>query len=167
MEFKLRPWKTTDRGSLVKHANNWNISKNMTDLFPFPYSLDNADKFIEMAKKDSLTRFFAIEINHEAAGGIGLHPQSDIQRMNAELGYWLSETYWGNGIIPKAIDEIVKYGFLNFEINRIFARPFGTNLASQKVLEKSGFMLEAKIENGLIKNGILVDELIYCVRKNS
>ena len=167
MEFKLRPWKTTDRVSLVQHANNWNISKNMTDLFPFPYSLDNADKFIEMAKKDSLTRFFAIEINHEAVGGIGLHPQSDIQRMNAELGYWLSETYWGNGIIPKAIDEIVQYGFSNFEINRIFARPFGTNIASQKVLEKCGFMLEAKIENGLIKNGILVDELIYCVRKNS
>ena len=165
MEFKLRPWKTTDRESLVQHANNWNISKNMTDLFPFPYTLENADKFIEMASKDEPTRFFAIEINHEAVGGIGLHPQSDIQRMNAELGYWLSETYWGNGIIPKAIHEIVEYGFSNFDINRIFARPFGTNLASQKVLEKCGFLFEAKIKNGLIKNGMLVDELIYCVRK--
>ncbi|MES2588590.1 MAG: GNAT family N-acetyltransferase [Bacteroidota bacterium] len=165
MEFKIRPWKKTDKESLVRHANNWNISKNMTDLFPYPFTLEKADSFIEMASTEKASYFFAIEVNHQAVGGIGLHPQTDIQRMNAELGYWLSEEYWGNGIIPKAIVEIVEYGFKQFEINRIFARPFGTNIASQKVLEKAGFVLEATIKNGLIKDGVLVDELIYAVRK--
>ena len=57
------------------------------------------------------------------------------------------------------------YGFKNFDIERIFARPFGTNIASQRVLEKAGFVLEAKFEKTFFKYGEYVDELIYGIRK--
>jgi RimJ/RimL family protein N-acetyltransferase len=107
----------------------------------------------------------AIDINGEACGGIGIHPQDDIQCKNAELGYWLGEPFWGKGIITSAILQMVENGFNSFDINRIFARPFGSNLASQKVLEKTGFILEAKLEKTLFKNGIYEDELIYAIRK--
>ena len=80
---------------------------------------------------------FAIDVNGEAVGGIGLHPQTDIHRKNAELGYWLAEPFWGKGIVSKAILEIIEFGFKTYDIDRIFARPFGTNAASQKVLEKN------------------------------
>jgi [ribosomal protein S5]-alanine N-acetyltransferase len=165
MDFKLRPWQTSDLSSLVRYANNFNIAKNMTDQFPHPYSSENGKTFIEMATSSSPPHILAIEINGEACGGIGIHPQKDIQRKNAELGYWLAEPYWGKGIISRAISRIVEYGFTHWDINRIFARPFGTNLASQKALEKAGFNLEAKFERSLIKNGEYLDELIYAIRR--
>jgi len=163
--FILRPWQQTDAESLVKYANNPDIAKNLTDAFPHPYTIENAGHFIKMASEKEPVTVFAIEVNKEAAGGIGLHPQHDIQRKNAELGYWLAETYWGQGIITEAIKKIVDYGFTHLDINRIFARPFGSNFASQRVLEKAGFTLEARFEKTLIKNGIYEDEMIYAIRK--
>ena len=115
----------------------------------------------DFAIKNTPTNIFAIDINGEACGGIGIHPQEDVQRKNAELGYWLAEPFWGNGIISKAIPQIVEYGFKNFDITRIYARPYGTNNASQRVLEKAGFTLEGKFEKTLFKNGEFLDEWIY------
>jgi len=84
-----------------------------------------------------------------------------------ELGYFLGEPFWGNGITTEAVRTIVEYGFKNFDITRIYARPYGNNTASQKVLEKAGFTLEARIEKNIYKNGEFLDELIYAVRKKS
>ena len=165
MEFKLRSWKLTDVDCLAKYANNSNISDNLTNQFPYPYTKKDGEEFIKMTLSKDPINIFAIEINGEAVGGIGLHPQTDIHLKNAELGYWLAEPFWGNGIITKAIKEIVPYGFKTFEIDRIFARPFGTNIGSQKVLEKSNFILEGKFEKILYKNGAYLDELVYAVRK--
>lgn len=165
MHFSLRPWDINDLESLVKFANNPAIAKNMTDQFKYPYTIENGKIFIAHASTGNPVHIFAIDINGEASGGIGLHLQSDIQRMNAELGYWLAEPYWGNGIITSAIAQMTDYGFKTFNINRIFARPFGTNIASQKALEKAGFKLEARLEKTLFKNGEFVDELIYAFRR--
>lgn len=165
MDFILRPWLLTDLDSLVKHANNEKIAKFMTDGFPHPYKEENGRAFIEFATKDNPIHIFAIEINGEAVGGIGIHPKADIERKNAELGYWLSEEYWGQGIITKAIKQMTEFAFTTFDINRVFARPFGNNIASQKVLEKAGFILEGKFENSFIKNAEYLDELIYAIRR--
>lgn len=165
MEFKLRPWTIADLDDLVYFANNINIAKFLTDKFPHPYTKADGENFIGHATQGDPVNIFAIEVEGKAAGGIGLHPSSDISRINAELGYWLAEPYWGNGIVTKAIIQIVEYGFKNFDINRIFARPFGNNIASQKVLQKAGFTLEARFEKTILKNGEYLDELFYAVRK--
>jgi RimJ/RimL family protein N-acetyltransferase len=165
MEFKLRSWNLNDLESLVRYANNYNIAKNLTNQFPHPYTKENGESFIAMATKNDPLTIFAIEINGQVAGGIGLHLQQDIHCKNAELGYWLAEPFWGKGIITRAIMLIVAYGFKTFEIDRIFARPFGYNLGSQKVLTKSGFLLEGKFEKTIYKFGEYQDELIYAVRK--
>jgi [ribosomal protein S5]-alanine N-acetyltransferase len=165
MNFTLRPWTINDLDSLVKHANNKEIAKYMMDQFPHPYTLEKGKAFIEFATKDSPVHMFAIDVDGQAIGGIGIHPQSDIQSKNAELGYWLAEQYWGKGIVTKAVQQMITFGFENYNIDRIFARPFGTNKASQKVLEKAGFILEAKFENTFFKNGEYLDELIYAVRR--
>ena len=153
MHFTLRSFTINDLDSLVKYANNPKIANNLTDKFPHPYTEENGKMFIEFATKNSPTNIFAIDINGEICGGIGIHPQEDVYRKNAELGYWLAEPFWGNGIITKAIVQMVDYGFKNFDITRIFARPYGTNEASQRVLEKAGFILEGKFEKTLFKNG--------------
>lgn len=62
---------------------------------------------------------------------------------------------------------MVDFAFETYAINRVFARPFGNNLASQRVLEKNGFLLEGRFENVLHKNGELLDELIYAIRKEN
>jgi [ribosomal protein S5]-alanine N-acetyltransferase len=165
MEFVLRPLTGADAASFASHANNPNIARYMSDAFPHPFTVEHAQRFIANAMSHEPNRIFAIEVNGEAAGGIGIHPQAGMYTMNAELGYWLAEPYWRKGIISAAIKKIVNYAFETFPINRIYARPFGNNPASQKVLEKAGFTLEAKLENTILKNDELLDELIYAVRK--
>lgn len=165
MHFTLRPWTIDDLDSLVHFANNSNIAMFMMNKFPNPYNKEAGENFIAFAKQGNPTNIFAIDVEGKAVGGIGLHPLSDVESKNAELGYWLAEPYWGNGIITQAVKQMINYGFNTFDINRIFARPFGTNIASQKVLEKAGFILEAKLEKTFLKNGEYLDELIYGFRK--
>jgi RimJ/RimL family protein N-acetyltransferase len=167
MQFKLRPFNLNDLDSLVENADNVEIAKFMTDAFPNPYTIEKGKAFIEMANKDNPVHIFAIAVNEKAVGGIGIHPQTDIHKKNAELGYWLGEKYWGNGIMTRAIKQMIEFGFKTYDITRIYARPFGSNIASQRILEKTGFILEARIKNNLYKNGQFDDELIYAVRKES
>lgn len=83
----------------------------------------------------------------------------------AELGYWLSEEYWGQGVMTTAIKEIVAIAFANYDINRIYASPYETNYASHRILEKVGSVLEARFEKIVYKNGELLDELVYAIRR--
>lgn len=163
-EYSIRPWTLSDLESLVKFANNPKIAGNMTDKFPHPYTEKDGTAFINFANGEGLQKIFAIEVNGEAVGGIGLHPMEDIHRNNGELGYWVGEPFWNQGIVTDAITSMLDYGFRELDVNRIFARPFGWNKASQRVLEKVGFKLEARFENTLFKNGQFTDELVYALR---
>ena len=161
MEFQLREWQQSDAKGLVEHANNPNVAKWLTNQFPYPYRIEDAISYLGSIKDDNPTRVFAIVVDGIAVGSIGIFPQADIHEKTAEIGYWLSEKYWGRGIMSKAIQEIVAYGFKTFDIIRVFARPFSTNMGSQRVLEKAGFELEARLKKALYKNGEVMDELIY------
>jgi RimJ/RimL family protein N-acetyltransferase len=167
MNISIRPFSDADAKELARKANNPNIARYLTDGFPHPYTLQHAEDFITKNEKAIPTQVFGIFFNNELAGGIGIHPQTDIMRLNAELGYWVTEEFWGKGIATFAIRWITTYAFDNFEITRLFARPFGSNAASAKVLEKCGFQLEAKIAQNIIKNGVVEDELIYAIRKET
>ena len=165
MPISIRPWTMADQHSLAKYANNPNITRNLTDAFPYPYTLENAQTFIERVSQENPVHVFAIDLNGEAIGGIGVHPLADVFRKNMELGYWLAEPHWGKGYVVEAIQFITHYAFEQFDITRIFARPYGRNIASQKVLEKSGFLLEAHFHQTLFKNGQFEDELVYALRR--
>jgi RimJ/RimL family protein N-acetyltransferase len=166
MKFQLRKWVETDLDSLVKYANNENVAKWMTNGFPHPYTHEDGKAYLSMIANDNPLKVFAIEVDDEAVGSIGIFPQADIHEKSAEIGYWLSEAFWGQGIMVQAIQEIVAYGFRTFDVVRIFARPFSTNMGSQRVLEKAGFTLEARLKNALYKNGELMDEMIYTKLKD-
>lgn len=165
MSYTLRPFNFNDIENLVEYANNNKIAANLTNQFPHPYTRESAEAFIKMATQHAPPNILAIEINGRASGGIGLHLQTDIHIKNAELGYWLAEPFWGQGIMTKAVKHMVNYGFKNLDITRIFARPFGTNIASQKVLKNAGFVLEGKFKDTIYKNGEYLDELIYAIRR--
>ncbi len=165
MKFKLRPWKLNDIDDLVCFADNPKIAANLTNHFPNPYYHKDAEDFIKKVLLHDPTQVFAIEVDGKAAGAIGVFPQSDIHLRNMELGYWLAEKYWGKGITTQAVKQIIDYGFNTFDVNRIYAVPFETNIGSHRVLEKAGFKLEAKFEKTIYKNGEYLDELVYAIRK--
>jgi [ribosomal protein S5]-alanine N-acetyltransferase len=170
VQFILRPWTIDDLDHIVKFANNKKIADNLTDAFPHPYAREDGISYINTFSQhpdrvQDPVRVFAIEVEGVACGSIGVFPQADIHRRNAEIGYWLAEEYWGKGIMTEAVKRTIEYGFDTFDIIRIFARPFSTNLASQRVLEKAGMKLEARFEKSLFKNGEFLDELVYSVLK--
>ncbi len=167
MEILLRPWHIDDLNDLVAMANNKNIAQYMADVFPHPYTEERGKAFIEFANSTKPQSIFAITVEGKPVGSVGLHPLTDILRKNSEIGYWLAENHWGKGIMTKAIKQIVEYGFANMDVVRIFARIYGTNIPSQKVIEKVGFKLEGKFEKTIYKNGEFLDELIYAVRKQT
>jgi len=165
LDFHLRSWQTDDIDALVSFANNPRIASRLTDQFPHPYRREDGIQFLNICHQHDPMQILAIDIGGMASGAIGIHPQSDIHRLNAELGYWLAEPFWGKGIMTVAIQQMVRYAFSHFPVERIFARPFGSNIASQRVLQKAGFVLEARFQNTLIKNGVYEDELVYGIRK--
>jgi RimJ/RimL family protein N-acetyltransferase len=163
-EFTLRPWRESDLTSLVKYADNPRIAQFLTNAFPHPYTEEDGRAFLKMAVENPGMR--AIDVDGEAVGSIGIFPQTDVHERNAELGYWLAEPFWGHGIMTRAVREMVDFGFTTFpDVTRIFARPFSTNPASRRVLEKAGFTLEARLKDALYKNGAYMDELIFAIRR--
>ena len=164
--FELRPWRSEDLSSLVKHANDPDIAGNLMDTFPHPYTEAAGRAFLEMRATEKPAKVLAIVVRGDACGAVGMHPQGDVYRRNAELGYWIAREHWGKGIMTEAVKRMVGHTFVSFpEIHRLFARPFGRNRASQRVLEKAGFTLEAKLVGTMIKNGLVEDEMIYAVRR--
>ena len=139
MEVTLRKLVETDASNLVKYGNNKKIARNLTDSFPSPYTEEAAHKFINFASTADKAQIRAIDKDGELIGIVGLYIQDDIMCKNAELGYWVAEPFWGQGIATKAIKQAIDMGFKNLDIVRIFARPYGSNKASQRVIEKLGF----------------------------
>ncbi len=161
----LDKWLDADLEKLVLLANNKNVACFMTDAFPHPYTEEDGRRFMDFARSHNPQRIFAVRVNNELAGAVGIHPAADISRRNAELGYWIAEEFWGRGVATKAVKLASEIAFALPEISRLYARPFGHNHASRRVLEKCGFTLEATIKDGFFKNGLFIDELIYGRRK--
>ncbi len=165
MEFKLRTWKTEDAESLARAANNPKIAGNLRNVFPNPYTLDNAIWYINdsIANEDKEQISYAIEIEGQAVGSIGLFVKDDVYEKSAELGYWLAEDYWRKGVMTKAVEMVCKEAFESFDIVRIFAEPFEDNAGSRGVLEKAGFTYEGTMRNGVYKNGEIHSYCVYSI----
>lgn len=161
VEFTLRDFNSGDAESVVKSANNPEVSKYLRDRFPSPYTLKDAHEFIEIFLPATQGKVFAIDIGGKAVGAIGLNIQPDENRMNAELGYWLAEEFWNKGVMSEAVKRIVVFGFEKLNIIKIYAKVYEGNTASSVILEKNGFQLEARMKKNAIKNGLYVDELFY------
>jgi [ribosomal protein S5]-alanine N-acetyltransferase len=156
----LRAWRTTDTESLLRYANNENVSRNMRDAFPYPYTRVDAESWITTAMANS-ERIWAIEVGGEAVGGMGLHPMEDVYRKTAEIGYWLAEPFWGQGITTEALIAATHHTFEHFDLVRLEAGIYSWNPASGRVLEKAGYALEAINRKAIFKNGQLLDRHLY------
>lgn len=160
-EVSLRRLDKSDIGRLAELANNKKIWDNVRDYFSHPYSVQDAEKFIEMISMEDPPATFGIRFKGELAGVAGLVGQSDVYRLNAEIGYWIGEPFWGKGIASKAVNLLTSYGFEKLGLERIYSGIFDYNKASKRVLEKCGFQFEGVFERAIIKNGQILDEFRY------
>ncbi|MEY2544610.1 MAG: [ribosomal protein S5]-alanine N-acetyltransferase [Verrucomicrobiota bacterium] len=158
----IRDWRLEDAPSLAKHANNRRVSINLRDRFPHPYTINDAGNFLKRATTEGESeKFYCIEISGSAAGGIGFKPGEDVHRHTAEIGYWLGEEFWGRGVMSEVVPAFVNYCFKEFSLNRISAQTYLSNPASARVLEKAGFVLEGRLQKNVVKDGQILDSLLY------
>ena len=159
--FTLRGWKPEDAASVQKNANNPHIADFLLDRFPAPYTLDDAMSWIALMQNQDPMLSFAIDIEGDAVGAVGLELRNDIYRKAPLIGYWLGKDYWGHGIMTEAVKLVTAYAFANLDVVRLQAGILGNNPKSMRVLEKSGFTKEGILRNAIFKNGVVLDEHIY------
>ena len=160
----LRPWELSDASELALIADNKNIADNLRDGFPSPYSIKDARDWLNLIMPENHPpRLFAITFEKQVIGNFGIVTKTNIYRKNVEIGFFVSEKFWGKGIATKAIRATVSYAFETFDIVRIYAEVFSDNIASRKALEKAGLKIEATIRQNIIKNGIIKDSCIYSI----
>ncbi len=157
----VRSWRRSDVESLVRSADNRNIWINLRDAFPHPYTRRDARDYLRGLRQRPVETMFAIAVGEEAVGGIGFVLHGDVERVSAEIGYWLAEPFWGRGIATEALTAITAHAVATHGLTRIYAVPFAWNTASCRVLEKAGYMLEARLRNSAIKDGQLTDQMQY------
>ena len=165
MYITLRPWTIDDVATLTEYYNNVNIWNNLRNYIPYPYTTADAEKFINTQIEIFPTLNFAILNEGEIVGGIGITLMDDVYVMNVELGYWIAEPFWGQGIATIAVGLMTQYVFETFAINRIVAEVFDYNKASMRVLEKNGYYLESVRRKGILKNEFLYDDFVWVKQK--
>jgi len=157
----IRSWRREDAQSLVRHANNFKVWRNLRDRFPYPYTMEEAQKWLTHAVSSDPEGDFAIVFGGEAVGGIGFTLGSDVERHSAEVGYWLGEALWGRGIATAALRAATPWAIATFDLRRVFAVPFSDNIGSMRVLEKAGFVKEGVMRCAAVKDGQLKDQVLY------
>jgi RimJ/RimL family protein N-acetyltransferase len=157
----IRMPRAEDAPALAKHANNRNVWRNLRDFMPHPYTLADAEAYIERALAEERPTKFVIEAAGEAAGSIGLVLKQDIERIGAELGYWLAEPYWGRGILSEAVPAFTEWAVREFGLLRVEAIVFEWNPASARVLEKAGYVREGTLRRSAVKDGQVIDRWVY------
>ncbi len=161
MDVTLRDLEVEDAARIANLLDNRNIWDQVRDYLPSPYTRVDADTFIAACQKHKPPQNKAICWKDDLVGICGAHPLSDVYRQTFEIGYWIGEPYWGKNIGTMAVSLLTKYVIQNFECTRIEAQVFEINPASARVLEKNGFVLEARMKNRVIKNEVLMDALLY------
>ena len=166
MELRLEPWDDSRKQELIDLCNGVDRTW-LTNRLPYPYTEANADWWLGMVKehdgKDGVFR--AIVIDGKAVGNITVEGKADVYCKDAELGYLLATSYRGKGIMTEAAKRICPLAFETLDLARITAEVYAPNKASQRVLEKSGFVLEGQKKNAVFKHGALWDLYIYGLLK--
>ena len=165
MDFELLQWELSLVPSLAESANDARITLWLNEGFPNPYTLEDAERFIDAAQKDSRAFHRAIVSEGKVLGGIDLAFNRGAMRYGADLGYWLTPACWGRGIMTEAVRRFCGTAFAETDICRIQAEVFAPNAASLRVLEKCGFCREGVKRRSVFKNGEFYDSIVMALIK--
>lgn len=159
----VRDWARSDKESLIRHANNRNVWRNLTHRFPHPYTPEDAERWFLLLESMPEPTHWAIDLDGEAIGAVGLMLREGVHARTAAFGYWLGEPYWGRGIMTQVVRKIAPYALSHFGLVRLESPVFAWNPASMRVLEKCGFVREGVARAAVFKEGEVIDEVIYAL----
>jgi ribosomal-protein-alanine N-acetyltransferase len=157
----LRTWRVQDKAALLQHAYNRKVWRNMSDIFPYPYTDADADRWLQAAALPGPSVHLAIDRDGEAIGGIGVIAGVDEFRHTAQFGYWLGEAHWGQGIATAAARAMAALALSGDDFVRLEAKVFAWNPGSMRVLEKAGFVREGVLRCSVFKDGQIIDSVLY------
>ncbi|MEA3248584.1 MAG: GNAT family protein [Nanoarchaeota archaeon] len=162
----LREYRKEDVGRIVEIANNKKIAKNLAGIFPYPYTLDEAKKWIEIATSpEKINTHFVIEFEREMIGTISFSVKEAERKGTAVCGYWIGEDCWGKGFATEALKLMLDYAFKNYDIRRMEAGVYSWNPPSANVLEKCGFKKEGELRKNICHFDEICNELRYGILK--
>lgn len=154
---RLRHWRADDLESLLRHADDAAVSRGLGTRFPYPYTRADGEAFLSGQVLDLSGPVFALEIDGEACGGIGVQQGSGERRHGATLGYWLGRRHWGQGIMTTVVDGFAPWVMEQLGLYRLAAQVMAGNPASARVLLKTGFIEEGLERQAVFKDGVLHD----------
>ena len=157
----VRDWSTADKPSLLRNANNRNVWRNLTHRFPHPYTDEDADSWFALLRTTAQPTHWAIEVDGAAVGGVGVELGEGVYAKSGQFGYWLGQSYWGRGIMTAAARAASDHAFRTLDVARLQAPVFEWNPASMRVLEKCGFVREGVLRRSILKDGELIDAVLY------
>ncbi|TNJ35124.1 GNAT family N-acetyltransferase [Arenimonas terrae] len=157
----VRPWRREDRASLLRHADNPNVARYLSLRFPNPYTSADADAWFAFLDSQEDPEGWAIEVQGEAVGGIGVRRGAAEFAHSAELGYWLGEAYWRRGIVTAAVREVVPFVTERWGLARLTAYASARNVGSIHVLEGAGFVREGLVRARAFRDGHAYDHVMF------
>ena len=128
----VRSWRPADAASIVEHANNRKVWRNLTDRFPHPYGPEDAERWFCMLEGMREPTHWAIEVEGHAVGGVGVILREDVYAKSGAFGYWLGEAYWGRGIATRVVKAVAPYAMSRFGLVRLESPVFAWNPASMR-----------------------------------
>ena len=153
----LRPWKISDLDDLHEFRSNKEVA-NLAG-FNVKQSKEESLNILKQFIVDSSNSLWAVELKNinKAIGWIELHKYPEgIDKNSKEIGCVLSQKYWGQGLIPEALNQVLYYGFNKENLDFIVCSHFVNNNQSKRVIEKCCFKY-AKTSN---------DKIYYCLNKS-
>ena len=164
----VRRHATADGPALARHADDRRVADHLRDAFPHPYTVSDAESYILRLEANPAPTSLLITVDGDPCGGIGYVPGTDVERVGAEVGYWLGAEYWGRGIMSHVLSAFSAEVFRRHaEFERLFALPFAGNAASARVLEKAGYVREGTLRRAVIKNGTVLDQHVYALLRRA
>ena len=158
--WTLRAWREDDAEDLAEHAGNPAVWRCMSDSFPHPYTLDIARFWVRQGHVDFGGDNWAIALDDRAVGGCGIHVSTGAERCNAEIGYWLAQRHWGQGIGTAVARTLADRAFEDPAVTRVFAPVHAHNPSSMRVLEHCGFVREGLLRLSALKAGTVIDRVL-------
>ena len=164
--LRVRPWQPDDADALFAAASE--SIETVGRWLPWcreGYARDDSVAWIAHAQASwQLEELFAFAIVDEAdgsvAGGVGLN-QFNRQHRSANLGYWVRQSRQGQGIAPRAVPAVARFGFEALGLVRVEIVAAEGNLASRRCAEKAGARFEGIGRQRLVMGEEVLDAAVY------
>lgn len=165
----LRPWEITDAEELYKYAKDPKVGP--VAGWPPHTSVENSREIIETVLSADGIYAVCLKMDGKPIGCVGLTigkaSNLRLPETEGEVSYWLGVPFWGRGIIPEAVNELLRFGFCDLGLEKIWCGYFEGNEKSKRVQEKCGFTYHHTLKD---MHWVLMDDIrteyVTCIKKS-